>query len=249
MNDIPGAPSTPAPFPHETAWSTVLGARNRDAPDWQARLESLVRRYWKPVHGFLVRRWKCSPEDAMDLTQEFFLQLYERDGLQEASPSRGRFRTFIKLKLHSLVVDELRRRAARKRGGGARVLRLDDADGTRIEPPAGGLSPEDAFDRIWADCTIRACLKELEQRYAEGTRRAMYRAFWLCTIEDPPKPFRECAQALGIKETDVGNYVVRLRREFRDLLRAQVRDCVEREGDVDEELHHLLRLLREPASG
>src|SRR5574341_2378498 len=143
--------ATRAPFPNTTAWSTVIGAQDRNAPDRNLRLESLVRRYWKPVCWYLLKRWGCRPDDAADLTQEFFLRLAEGDALRGASPERGRFRTFLKLQLRNLVVDDLRRRTAQKRGGGETAVSLDAPGATYVlglEWP--GQSPEEQFDRVWA---------------------------------------------------------------------------------------------------
>src|SRR5262245_58952841 len=95
----------PAPFPNQTSWSVILSARDPNSPEQKLHLERLFSTYWKPVYWALIRSWKVEADDAADLTQEFFLRLFEEGALDEASPDRGRFRTFIKLKLHSLVVD------------------------------------------------------------------------------------------------------------------------------------------------
>ena len=91
----PEALSEPAPFPGQTAWSAVLGAAARTSPDWERHFERLVQAYWGPVFWYLTRRWARSREDALDLTQEFFLRLCEKDSLEGAAPEKGRFRTFL----------------------------------------------------------------------------------------------------------------------------------------------------------
>src|SRR5688572_16870589 len=101
-------PTGPAPFPGQTAWSVVLGAASRSSPEWEKHFGTLVETYWRPVFWYLTRQWNCSREDALDLTQEFFLRLYEKDFLEQAAPERGRFRTFLKLQMRNLVVDDLR---------------------------------------------------------------------------------------------------------------------------------------------
>src|SRR5574341_2124680 len=115
-----------APFPSATAWSTILNARDRTLPGWQAEVDRLVRLYWKPVWWYLIRRWQCNREDAADLTQEFFARLFEENFLLKACPERGRFRTFLKLELRDLVVEELRHRLAQKRSPGRKILPLEE---------------------------------------------------------------------------------------------------------------------------
>src|SRR5215831_1291017 len=138
----------PAPFPTQTAWSLILNARDPNSPERRLHLDRLFSTYWKPVYWALIRTWKLEPEDAADLTQEFFLRLSEEHSLEDASPERGRFRTFIRLQLHSLVVDDLRRKASRKRGGDRRFVSIDARN--LPEPGAPGLTPEETFDRDWA---------------------------------------------------------------------------------------------------
>jgi hypothetical protein len=60
-----------------TRWSVVLTAGRRDTTRARAALESLCQTYWFPLYAY-VRRRGHSPEDARDLTQEFFVRLLER---------------------------------------------------------------------------------------------------------------------------------------------------------------------------
>jgi len=232
-------------FPAATAWSVVVGARDRTSPDWESHLDALVRRYWKPVCRYLIRRWNCSPEDAADLTQEFFGRLYERNFLEEASPERGRFRTFLKLKLRDLVVDDIRRKSAQKRGGGARVVSLDELqrDGAgQLEWAA--LTPEEEFDRLWAAELLASALRELEGGLRAEGKAEVYRAFWSCTLAEPPKSYQECADELGVRVRDVGHYVFRARARLRKILHDLACELVEKKEDAAEEVAHLLGLLR-----
>jgi RNA polymerase sigma-70 factor (ECF subfamily) len=231
-------------FPNATAWSLVLGAADRHSDGWKAHLDSLVRRYWKPVCSYLVRRWSCSPDDAKDLTQEFFAKLYEEDFLGQAQPERGRFRTFLKLKLRDLVLKDLRSRATQKRGGRARFVSIDaNADKVPIEPAWPGLSPDEAFDQDWAAHFLSEALDELKAKLSAEGREAVFSAFWDCAVTSPPKSYRDCALQLGIKVNDVGNYVFRARQEFRRILIANVRESVEKGEDAEAELNYILGLF------
>src|SRR5204863_7429849 len=132
-------------------WTSILQAADRTSQEWKARMDLLVQRYWKPICWYIRRRWNCTPEDAADLTQEFFSQLTEENFLLQASPERGRFRTFLKLKLRDLVLQELRRRSAEKRGGRVGVVSIDQADadaGFDVSSPER--TPEEEFERVVA---------------------------------------------------------------------------------------------------
>lgn len=231
-------------FPHRTPWSTILETRDRSSPNWQRRFESLVAKYWKPVYWFLVRRWSLPRDHAADLTQEFFVRFYEYEFAKDTSPDRGRFRTFLKMRLKNLVIDDLRRRTAQKRGGLADIVHMSEDD---PEPKWPGLSPEEAFDRDWAMCLMKEAVKEARTVLEEQGKPHVFQAFQMCVLSAPPKSYRECADALGAKVGDVRNYVFQARAKLRQILRRYIADSVDREADIDPELDFALGLF-EPKS-
>src|SRR5258706_13562684 len=77
-----------------THWSVVAIAADSSAPDAREALEKLCQTYWYPLYAY-IRRQGQSPEDAQDLTQEFFARFLEKKSFRLASPARGRFRTFL----------------------------------------------------------------------------------------------------------------------------------------------------------
>ncbi len=97
-------PAAPRPDPHPepanhpgfaaTHWSGVLAAAERESPVSSAALEELCRTYWYSLYVY-VRRRSYGPEDAQDLTQEFFTRQLSRQGLRTVSPEKGRFRSFL----------------------------------------------------------------------------------------------------------------------------------------------------------
>src|SRR5579871_4398719 len=77
-----------------THWSVVLSARNSSSPQSNSCLEKLCTTYWYPLYAFA--RWRGhAPQDAEDLTQEFFLRLLQKRYLDSVERERGRFRTFL----------------------------------------------------------------------------------------------------------------------------------------------------------
>jgi RNA polymerase sigma factor (sigma-70 family) len=236
------SPSVPVPFPAQTSWSVVLGAASRGTPEGERHFDAMVQAYWRPVFWYLTRQWACAREDARDLTQEFFLRLYEKDFLEKAAPERGRFRTFLKLQLRNLVVDDLRRRKAQKRGGeGARIPLGDER---APEPAWTGLGPEEEFDRLWAAELLSLSMVELEESLQGEGKDAQFRAFSNCCASKAPMSYRQCADALGVKEADVRGFIYRARQRLKDILVRRVRETVEHERDAEDELNGLLQLLK-----
>jgi RNA polymerase sigma-70 factor (ECF subfamily) len=60
-----------------THWSVVLLAGQADSPHAAEALEKLCRIYWYPLYVY-VRRQGNSPEDAQDLTQDFFSRSWRK---------------------------------------------------------------------------------------------------------------------------------------------------------------------------
>jgi RNA polymerase sigma-70 factor (ECF subfamily) len=79
-----------------------------------------------PLYAF-IRRQAHDPHDAQDLTQEFFAWLLESKHLRVADPERGKFRSFLLVRLKHFLSDERKKANAQKRGGGQPVLSLDAA--------------------------------------------------------------------------------------------------------------------------
>lgn len=94
-----------------------MEAGKRDSPAAAAALEQLCRTYWYPLYAY-IRRRGFGPEDAQDLTQEFFAQLLRKNYPARADRTKGRFRTFLLHALGQFLSDQRERAGALKRGGG-----------------------------------------------------------------------------------------------------------------------------------
>src|SRR5215472_5588911 len=107
-----------------TRWSVVLLSAQSQAPGSKAALAELCSAYWYPLYAF-VRYRGHSPEDAQDLTQGFFLHLFEHKALTHMDPLKGKFPTFMIAALQNYLSHqgELARRL--KRGGNVEFVYLD----------------------------------------------------------------------------------------------------------------------------
>src|SRR6478672_7182149 len=94
-------PSPTARWFSTTHWSVVLAAADRT----DAALEQLCRQYWPPVYAF-IRRSGHGPQEAQDLTQEFFARLLEKNYLNAADPAKGRFRTLLLTAVSRFLVNQ-----------------------------------------------------------------------------------------------------------------------------------------------
>ncbi|MBN9690999.1 MAG: sigma-70 family RNA polymerase sigma factor [Verrucomicrobia bacterium] len=230
-----------------THWSVVLAASDRESPDSTAALEALCRTYWFPIYG-LVRRWGHGPEDAEDLTQEFFARLLGQDQLRAADREQGRFRTFLRVVLQRFLANQRERSRAEKRGGGFRRVPLDTSVAeARWEGAAElgkGLGAEAVFERQWAFSLLEEALNRLRTDHLASGREAEFQRLkpYLAS-ERGEIPYAAIASDLGIREGAARVAVHRLRKRFRELFRAAVADTVADPSEVDAEVRHVASLL------
>jgi RNA polymerase sigma-70 factor (ECF subfamily) len=228
-----------------TRWSVVLRAGDATAPDAQAALTYLCQQYWTPLYAF-VRRSGHMPEDACDLTQEFFARLLEKGWLAEADPARGRFRSFLLAALKHFLANEWNRAQCLKRGGGRSFIELDAATAEEryALEPADVTTPESLYERRWALTLIgRAQDRLREEMIAAGDGQRFAALEPALAGERTAEGYDQLASRFGVTETAVKSMVLRMRRRFRALLREEVLQTIGSEQEVDAELRHLLEIL------
>lgn len=217
----------PGLFP-PTHWTMVIKARDV-ANETQARqaLEVLCRAYWYPLYAF-ARRLGHPPHDAQDVTQGFFAYLLEKDLFAQADRTLGKMRTFL-LTAFTRYSGRIRaREKAQKRGGGQFVLSIDadfDVGERRYRAePADRTTPEEVFSRTWAQSVLDAARESLAQSEGNAGRGDVFAALeaFLERHGRPDGGYESLAATLGMAEDAVRQAVSRLRRRYKDAVRAQI---------------------------
>jgi RNA polymerase sigma factor (sigma-70 family) len=221
-----------------TRWTIVLTAGRTDTTQAQAALEKLCQTYWYPIYAY-VRRQGHSPEDAQDLTQEFFARLIAKNYVRDVDPSKGKFRSFLLASLKHFLANEWDKSRAQKRGGGQTIVSLDAETRYRLEP-ADVVSADKIFDRRWALTLLDEVLKRLRDEYAaDGKARLFEQLKETLTGERSTTPYAKLGDRLGMTEGAVKVAVHRLRQRYRETLRAEIAETVSGPEEVEEELRHL----------
>jgi RNA polymerase sigma-70 factor (ECF subfamily) len=239
----------PARGPHEfatTHWSLVIAAQSDEASQSRARdaLETLCQAYWYPLYAF-VRYRGYSAHDAQDLTQAFFAQLIETAGIATADPARGRFRSYLLGAMKHFLANQWHRAQSQKRGGGVTFVQLDalDAQARYAVEPAQTADPDAGFDRQWAEASIARAMAALRAESAARGKSEQFAALRTSLVGQGPER-KQLAAQLGMTEGAVKVAVHRLRRRFRELLRAQIAETVSDPSEIDDEMRYLLAALR-----
>ncbi len=211
--------------------------RSRDA------MRALCAAYWSPLFQY-VRRQISDPQEAEDLTQDFFRHLLEKKVVTQATPERGRFRSYLLTSLNNYLKNEWERRSAEKRGGGKTFVPIDSAQLKEATPVDRELSPEQAYERQWAVTLLNRALDVLQSELNEAGKSAMFDTLkpYLTQAADAPS-YAAVATELGISEGAVKAAVHRLRKRFRQIVRGEVSQTVSSPADIDDEITHLFRSL------
>ncbi len=228
-----------------THWSVILAAGQRESPKAAEALEKLCRAYWYPLYAY-VRRRGYHAQDAQDLTQGFFVSLLAGSFLSRADRERGRFRTFLLSSFDNYLHNEHDRAAALKRGGGREIISLEahSAVGRYEKEPAGGLSPEQIYEKRWAATILERVLSRLREESLHANHEDLFDQLkphlW---GEEEATPYAQLADRFDMTVAAVKVTVHRLRRRYRAVLREEIAQTVADPAQIDAEIQYLLRVI------
>jgi RNA polymerase sigma-70 factor (ECF subfamily) len=212
----------------------------------RAALEELCRVYWYPLYGF-ARSRGLTQHDAEDLTQGFFEDLLAREAIARADAARGRFRTFLLAAFQNFQSHQQARAGRIKRGGGREIVSIEalqQAESRFQEEPVTTESPEKLFDRKWAMSLLDEALATVRREYSAVGKEVLFdelkMVLWGGRGEGT---YAEIAHRLGSTAGAVKVSVHRLRKRFREELRAEVAKTVLDLADVEDEMRHLFTAL------
>jgi len=236
-----------------THWSVILAAGRSEADPEVARgaLAQLCESYWAPLYSF-VRSRGYAVHDAQDLTQGFFAYLIEHKIYARTDRQKGKFRSFLLASLKNFLADIHDHEQTLKRGGAYDFLPLNEEQIDEAESlfqthfASGEPNSEDRlFERDWAEALVAAGLEHLAAAYRADGKEKLFGELkiFLTGGADPLPSYADLAARLGTLASTLRSHVTRLRTQYREALRAEVRRTVDTDAEVDGELRELLRVL------
>jgi DNA-directed RNA polymerase specialized sigma24 family protein len=236
---------TTAPFA-PTRWTLILRARG-ETPEAKAALSELCDAYYQPVLRFLRREGR-DESLARELAQEFFARILQHGELGRADPARGRFRSYLLGAVKHFLADERKHRLREKRGGGVSPQSLDaptTENSTALQVAVVTATLSDAwFDRQWALTVMARALGAVEIEFLAAGKATNFSVLkpWLVG-EAESLSQADAARQLDMTEGALKVAIHRLRKRFRDSLRAEIGQTVAAGADVEEELRYLVAVL------
>ena len=191
-----------------------------------------------------LRRRGYAPDQAQDLTQNFFIRMLEGRYLDRADPEKGRFRSFRLTSLKFFVADEEDRQRAHKRGGGA-VVSLEFLSGEEREQrePAHDETPERLFERRWALSVLDHVVEKLRTEFVRHGRPEHFERLKVFLLGQSEAPYAALALEMNTSEGALKVAIHRLRKRYRELFRQEIADTVADPAEVESELRFLAAAL------
>jgi DNA-directed RNA polymerase specialized sigma24 family protein len=231
-----------------THWSLVAAAQG-ESPAAEEALEKLCRIYWRPLYAF-ARRQGYDSEEARDLTQGFFQLLLTRRDLDSAHREKGRLRSYLLVSFKHFLAGERRREMTLKRGYRQWLIPFAELHATeRAEPAFAGLvdvlSADRLYERRWAVTLIEQVLKRLKEEYRATGNALLFDSLKQLLPDEPEAPSRaEIAAKLGMTDNALRQAFHRFRHRYQTLLREEISHTVSDPSEFEDELRHLIAVLR-----
>jgi RNA polymerase sigma-70 factor (ECF subfamily) len=229
-----------------TRWTQVLQAKERTHAGLEA-LRDLCAAYYAPVIAFLRRRGHDA-DAARDLAHEFFAEVLEGEAIGGADRVQGRFRSYLLGAVKHFLSHRREAEQRLRRGAGVKPLSIDAGEGAAPALAiADGerLSPDTAFDRQWALTTLDLALRALRRECAAEGRAPLFELLAPQLAGDAGHGDQAAlADSLGMNLNSLKSTVLRLKRRFRALVKAEVAATLGSEGAVEDEMASLFAALR-----
>ena len=235
-----------------TRWSLVdhiqsSGDKNREL------IGLLLDRYWKPVYCFL-RHKEYSNEEAKDLTQGFFHEIVlEKDLVERADQSKGRFRTFLLHALDQYLLNEKRRQTTQKRSPKGKLVSFEIINPPMLPEAISNLEPEDSFNYAWTASMLDQVLSEVEERCLEDDLETHWRVFQDRVVRPilentSPLSFAEVCEKYGIDDQKkAANMVTTVKRRLQKALKQYIRNTATSDDEIHKEFAVIIQFFTKSA--
>jgi RNA polymerase sigma factor (sigma-70 family) len=196
---------------------------NSGSPDTgisQSAWDDLVWIYWQPIYSYLRVRHQKAPEDAKDLTQDFFFAVVEKNYFKLFDIRKARFRTFLRCCIDRFVLNDHKHSARLKRGGGSEHLSVELLDqGEDLELSDNMQSHAAFFEREWVRSVFEQALAAFVAECNEKDRAQASQLFERYYLSGETSiSYEDLANQFSLTTSDITNRLAGARRDFRRIL-------------------------------
>ncbi|BBM85753.1 RNA polymerase sigma factor [Candidatus Uabimicrobium amorphum] len=155
-----------------TSWSKVLQAKKAD----KDAIQKIYSDYNAAIEKYLMMKG-LKKEDAQDYTQAFFVAFLEKNWIERADQSKGKFRTFLLTLISRFVRDHRGSRQEQfERGFVHPEDNIEVGQGYSPDPKEA----EVEYHRAWAESLLEIVLDNMRKEIEETNMSIInYKALWL----------------------------------------------------------------------
>jgi hypothetical protein len=161
---------------------------------------------------------------------------------------KGRLRSYLLVALKHFLTNERQRMRARKRGGhGQQLISLDEILSHQRDElePADTLTADQIYEQRWALTVLEQVFARLGDEFRANGRTPLFERLKELLADEPGHPSQaEIARELGVTENALKQAFHRLRERYRQILREEIVRTVASPGEIEDELRHLIAVLR-----
>jgi DNA-directed RNA polymerase specialized sigma24 family protein len=233
-----------------TEWTLIARLRHEDELVCARALDELCAQYHYPLYCF-IRRGGLAHHDAEDALHDFLVKLLRLEAFHDRGEEKGRLRTYLSKALDRFLITRHHRESRRT----GREVSVDDARFT-LDPEVEQryarevasvvLAPDVMFDRQWCEELLTRVLNRLRVAFEQKGKAELFAALRPVLLAGGSLRGHDTdalAAQLSMSTNAVRTTLLRLLREFRALLKEEVRQTVGAKEDVMAEIAHLMRVL------
>jgi hypothetical protein len=200
--------------------------------------------YYEPIRVALGMIPYIGPEQAEDITQSFFLKMYERDLLENRPAITGRFRDWLYIAARRHAIDEWRKSAGRR----LRRHGFEKRDPAAPHEPEGDDAPFDV-DEFYALSVLHMTVQKVRRHLVEEGKSEHWMIFEELVLAPliPGRATKTRAEVLamfpGQGPEFLDNRLTTVKRVFRRILHAVLPADPTERSNPDLRLRELLEIL------
>jgi hypothetical protein len=175
--------------------------------------------------------------------------------VQWAHRARGRFRTFLLKCLDRYVANVHRAAVTKQRMPEGGLVSLEEMDELTVPDPVHYTTPSEIFDYAWASALLDQILAEVAAECRETGKATHWKVFQAKVLQpimsnSAPLPLVQLCEKYRISsEAKASNMIITVKRRFQAILRRHVRQLVDSDAEVYEEIRHLMRVFSTSRAG
>jgi RNA polymerase sigma-70 factor (ECF subfamily) len=225
-----------------TAWTLISNAKKGDESEKKHALERLLSIYWRPVYWEIRLDWNENREEAKDTTQDYFSVFLEKEMIGDVERAKGRFRAYVKATLKNFMLSRKRARQAAKRGGGRKIIALDDLEKVESACTANEDPAEKRFDRELMRSIIEESMKELGRVCTQAGKKdhfELFETYYMGESEGESVRYEDLQERFQMTYSDVKHRLREMRGQFREIMVSFLRDGLSSEDELLAEIREV----------